>query len=118
MTDRLFVYGTLAPGRPNAHILADIPGTWSPATVRGTLHAEGWGAAQGYPALVPDADGDAVHGLVFASETLAAHWPRIDAFEGDGYARVAVVAQLEDGSQVDAFVYALNAAVPDSGNRT
>lgn len=117
MTDRLFVYGTLAPGRPNAHILADIPGTWSRATVRGTLHAEGWGAAEGYPALVPDADGDVVQGLVFASDALAAHWPRIDAFEGDGYARVVVVAQLEDGSQVDAFVYALNSVERDRGHR-
>ena len=31
MINRLFVYGTLAPGRANAHVLADIPGTWEPA---------------------------------------------------------------------------------------
>lgn len=110
MTDRLFVYGTLAPGRPNAHILADVPGTWQPATVRGTLHAEGWGAAAGYPALVPDEDGATVHGLVFASTALSAHWPRIDAFEGDGYVRVVIAATFDDGTQVDAFVYALNPA--------
>lgn len=108
MTDRLFVYGTLAPGRPNAHILADIPGTWQPATVRGTLHAEGWGAAAGYPALVPDESGDIVQGLVFASPALPAHWQRLDAFEGDGYARVVIAATLEDGTRLDAFVYALN----------
>ena len=41
MTDRLFVYGTLAPGRSNEHILADVPGTWEPAVVQGTLIQEG-----------------------------------------------------------------------------
>jgi gamma-glutamylcyclotransferase (GGCT)/AIG2-like uncharacterized protein YtfP len=33
VTDRLFVYGTLAPGRPNEHVLADLGGTWEPAYV-------------------------------------------------------------------------------------
>jgi len=47
MTERLFVYGTLAPGRPNEHILADVPGSWEPARVTGTLREEGWGAAMG-----------------------------------------------------------------------
>ncbi len=26
----LFVYGTLAPGRPNEHVLVEVPGRWSP----------------------------------------------------------------------------------------
>ncbi|MGI4199102.1 gamma-glutamylcyclotransferase family protein, partial [Klebsiella pneumoniae] len=26
--ESLFVYGTLGPGRPNAHILENIGGTW------------------------------------------------------------------------------------------
>jgi hypothetical protein len=34
MTDRLFVYETLAPARPNEHVLAEVPGTWAPATVQ------------------------------------------------------------------------------------
>ncbi|HSE41878.1 MAG TPA: gamma-glutamylcyclotransferase, partial [Acidobacteriota bacterium] len=41
---RLFVYGTLAPGRPNEHILGQIGGSFEPATVIGTLYQEGWGA--------------------------------------------------------------------------
>lgn len=36
MPEQLFVYGTLAPGRPNAHVLADVPGTWRPATISGS----------------------------------------------------------------------------------
>lgn len=41
MIERLFVYGSLAPGRPNEHILAAIPGTWEPASVSGRLREEG-----------------------------------------------------------------------------
>ncbi|MGH3347194.1 MAG: gamma-glutamylcyclotransferase family protein, partial [Nocardioides sp.] len=51
---RLFAYGSLAPGRPNAHILDDLAGTWEPATTTGHLVHDDWGAALGYPALVLD----------------------------------------------------------------
>jgi gamma-glutamylcyclotransferase (GGCT)/AIG2-like uncharacterized protein YtfP len=106
--DRLFVYGTLAPGRPNAHVLEDIPGTWEPATVTGTLVAEGWGAAAGFPGLVVDPHGADVAGLLFSSDALAEHWPRLDAFEGDGYVRVVTTATRADGTAVTACVYALS----------
>ena len=107
MTHRLFVYGSLAPGRPNAHVLDQVPGTWEPATIRGLLRQEGWGAAIGYPGIVLDEQGDEIAGLVFSSETLDAHWQRLDRFEGEGYQRVSVSATLEDGSVVQAQVYAL-----------
>ena len=107
MTYRLFVYGTLAPGRPNEHVLADVPGTWEPATVKGTLLQEGWGAEVGYPGIVLDELGGAVHGFIFSSEALAAHWARLDAFEGDGYERVVTPAELGDGTVVKAHIYAL-----------
>lgn len=108
--DRLFVYGTLAPGRPNAHVLADVPGSWQAATVRGTRVARGWGAAVGYPGLVPSADGESggvVHGFVFTSPALGAQWRRLDEFEGDGYARVTVRATLDTGLVVHAQAYAV-----------
>ena len=108
MSHRLFVYGTLAPGQPNEHILADLPGRWEPATVKGTLHAQGWGAAIGYPGIVLDELGEEVHGFVFSSEALPAHWSRLDEFEGDGYVRVLATATLGDGTRVDAYVYALS----------
>lgn len=107
-SERLFVYGTLAPGRPNAHVLAIVPGNWQPATVRGTLFPEGWGAAAGYPGIVLDALGDEVHGFVFSSDVLAAHWERLDAFEGEGYERVVTTATLADGTRVDAWIYRLS----------
>ena len=107
MTARLFVYGTLAPNRPNAHILADVPGTWEPATIRGRLFPEGWGAAEGYPGVVLDEHGDEVKGLLFSSESLAEHWPRLDEFEGEGYERVVTNVKLQDGTTIEACVYAL-----------
>jgi gamma-glutamylcyclotransferase (GGCT)/AIG2-like uncharacterized protein YtfP len=108
MTDRLFVYGSLAPGRPNEHLLARVPGTWEAATVRGTLRQQGWGAAIGYPGMVVDERGDEIAGLVFCSEALDTHWVRLDRFEGEGYARVLVPARLENGAFVQAYVYALS----------
>lgn len=114
MIERLFVYGSLAPGRPNAHVLADVPGTWEPAIVTGTLRAEGWGAAMGFPGLVLSQDGGDVAGLVFSSTQLGPHWARLDAFE-DGYARELAQVRLEDGRCVEAWVYTVDGrAGPDS----
>lgn len=107
MIHRLFVYGSLAPGRLNGHVLADVPGEWEPATVTGTLLQEGWGAALGYPGIVLDERGDEVEGLLFSSESLAGYWDRLDAFEGDGYERALAKVKLRDGTVVDACIYRL-----------
>jgi gamma-glutamylcyclotransferase (GGCT)/AIG2-like uncharacterized protein YtfP len=68
VTQRLFVHGTLAPGRPNAHELADVPGDWAPAIVTGTLVQQGWGAALGYPGIVLNNGQDLVEGFLFTSD--------------------------------------------------
>jgi gamma-glutamylcyclotransferase (GGCT)/AIG2-like uncharacterized protein YtfP len=107
MVNRLFVYGTLAPGRPNDHVLADIPGKWEPGTVRGTLLQEGWGAKVGYPGIVLDQAGDEVQGFLFSSDALAQHLPRLDAFEGSGYERIETSVRLDEGL-VDAYIYVLS----------
>jgi gamma-glutamylcyclotransferase (GGCT)/AIG2-like uncharacterized protein YtfP len=107
-THRLFVYGTLAPGKPNEHVLAGIPGQWEPASVRGRLLQEGWGAAAGFPGIILDPHGDEVQGLIFSAQTLDQHWGRLDDFEGDGYVRRPASATRADGSTVDVHVYALN----------
>ena len=112
MTHGLFVYGTLAPGRPNEHVLADVPGEWEPATVIGTLLPEGWGAAAGYPGIVLGEQGGEVEGLLFSSEGLAAHWARLDEFEGEGYERVLTTATLKDGRTVKAYIYRLRGNGP------
>ncbi len=105
--DYLFVYGTLAPGRPNSHVLANVEGDWVPATVRGTLYEEGWGAAQGYPGIILDDSQAEVDGLLFASSNLSHHWPRLDAFEGDGYRRVLTEAVTKEGKIIQAHIYEL-----------
>lgn len=105
--DRLFVYGTLGPGRPNEHIMKKIEGRWLKASVRGQLYPEGWGATLGYPALVLSDDGDEIEGHLFLSDQLAGFWDYLDDFEGDGYQRRLVTVRCEDGSDVEAYVYAL-----------
>ena len=109
MKQRLFVYGTLAPGRPNEHVLAPLGGTWQPAFVRGRLHAQGWGAALGYPGLIPDDQGEEIRGFLFTADDLATFWPTLDAFEGEQYARVLLDVHIDDGSVAPAYVYVLRA---------
>ena len=107
MVQRLFVYGTLAPGRANHGVLESVPGSWEPATLKGNLFQEGWGAAMGSPGIVPTEDGDEVEGFVFSSADLDDHWSRLDAFEGEGYERVSVTVRVNGNEDVDAYVYAL-----------
>jgi len=103
---RLATYGTLAPGRVNHGQLADLPRTWHDGWVMGHLQEAGWGAALGYPGLILDPNGDRVGLFLFESEGLPAHWDRLDAFEGDGYARKIVEVQTANGVK-PAWIYAL-----------
>lgn len=105
--NRLFVYGTFAPGQANHKVLDGIAGTWESATMRGHLVPEGWGAAMGYPAIVPSAEGDEVDGFVFSSAGLEEHWSRLDAFGGDAYERVSAIVRIGGDREVEAHVYAL-----------
>lgn len=105
---RLFVYGTLAPGGPNEHMLAHVPGEWEPASVSGRLFRQGWGAAAGYPGLVLDSRGNEVLGFLFNSEALDEHWARLDEFEGPGYERVLAIATRADGTKIEAYTYGLS----------
>ena len=61
----LFIYGTLGPKRPNAHILENMGVTWATAYVHGELHAKGWGADLGFPGIVLNENASAVQGFVF-----------------------------------------------------
>ncbi len=107
MAEKLFVYGTLAPGRPNEHILKDVSGTWETAYVNGVLRDEGWGAEMGYPGIALDESAGEVQGFVFTSENLSSHWKRLDEFEGDAYLRVQAKVKLENGSLENVCIYAL-----------
>ena len=39
----LFVYGTLRPQQPNAHVMERIGGSWTAAYILGHLQQRGWG---------------------------------------------------------------------------
>jgi gamma-glutamylcyclotransferase (GGCT)/AIG2-like uncharacterized protein YtfP len=105
VSTRLFVYGTLAPGRPNEHVLKGVPGTWESATVRGDLRQRGWGAAMGFPVIVLREDAPEVRGFLFSSDVLPEYWRRLDDFEGRGYERVLTQVERQGGERVDAYVY-------------
>ena len=104
--ERLFVYGTLQPGKSNAHILEEIGGEWQPGYVTGTFYDRGWGAAEGFPGIVLDDNGPQVQGYLFISGNLDAHWAMLDEFE-DGYDRVEVTVTTEDGQTFTAWIYQL-----------
>lgn len=84
----LAVYGTLAPGRPNHHVVAPLGGEWTDGVVEGDLAPVGWGAELGYPAFRPRAGGADVAVQVLTSPELAAAWPELDRFEGPEYRRI------------------------------
>ena len=107
MTEKLFVYGTLGPNRPNTHILEDIGGIWEDGSVTGILKEEGWGAEMGYPGIILDPKGTEVKGFIFSSPHLAKHWKMLDDFEGNAYQRVIAHVTLFDDTVTDAYIYTL-----------
>ena len=102
---RLFVYGTLAPGEENAHVLAHCRGDWKRASVTGRLVNTGWGAALGFPALQIDPEGERVAGWLLQSDDLPKSWSALDEFEGEAYRRSLVMVELESGETVAASAY-------------
>ena len=107
VTQRLFVYGTLAPGRPNEHVLKTIGGMWESATVKDHLRQHGWGAEMGYPGIVLDGAGEDIKGFIFSSHHLDKHWDELDDFEGGEYKRVLAEVHRNDAISTDAYIYVL-----------
>ncbi|SAV16513.1 gamma-glutamylcyclotransferase family protein [Klebsiella pneumoniae] len=105
--ESLFVYGTLGPGRPNAHILENIGGFWQEGHVGGSLVHKGWGADMGFPGIVLDNSGNRVNGFLFMSENLHSQWHILDDFEGEEYQRVPVDVTTEKGEIVKSCIYML-----------
>jgi gamma-glutamylcyclotransferase (GGCT)/AIG2-like uncharacterized protein YtfP len=97
---RLAAYGSLRPGEQHADVLAAVRGEWEPVTLRGDL---AW--VDGYPVLVPRADGPEVAAAVLTSPDLPDAWPIIDEFEGPAYRRVVVEFERPDGTTGTASCY-------------
>jgi len=102
---QLAVYGSLAPGEPNHHHLADVAGSWRDGFVRGRLLPAGWGAGIGYPGMRWDEEGEPVPVKLLISNDLPRHWARLDAFEGNDYRRVLVPVRTESGFLAVANLY-------------
>lgn len=86
----LAVYGTLAPGQPNHHVVAPLGGEWTHGLIEGDLVPVGWGTTLGYPAFRPRVGGAAVAVQVLIAPMLATAWPTVDHFEGPEYRRILV----------------------------
>ncbi|HUP48430.1 MAG TPA: gamma-glutamylcyclotransferase family protein [Thermoanaerobaculia bacterium] len=86
---RLVVYGSLAPGEANYHLVAHLGGEWLPCTVRGVVEMHA-----GYKIFTPQPDGPLVEALLLISGALPAAWPALDEFEGDAYQRILVPARV------------------------
>lgn len=92
--NRLAVYGTLAPGKTNHHLVEPLGGSWRRGAVRGTLHPHGWGAPLGFPAMVWDPAAAPIEVELLESPSLTTAWRELDAFEGDAYLRILVPVAL------------------------
>lgn len=89
---KLFSYGTLQPGRENAHVLGEIRGDWQPARSRGRR----WTMGGHFPAMSWDPDGEPVRGSLFVSGEI--DWERLDRFEGRLYRRILLTVRTEEGA--------------------
>ena len=108
MVQRLFVYGTLAPGKSNENLLRDIGGSWQIVKIKAKYHEKGWGLTMGYPAIILDESADDIIGYLFSSNNLSKHWDMLDDFEGECYERILTQVELNDNSIVDAYVYTIS----------
>ena len=105
--DNLFVYGTLQKGKQHENFLNNLNGSWKKGYVFGKLLNISSGQDYGYPALKLDAKGSKIYGMIFHLKDLESHIKKIDEFEGDSYKRIISKIILEDGSQIESYLYEL-----------
>lgn len=103
----LIVYGSLAPGKENHHVISHIEGEWKKALIAGVLEDRGWGAGLGYPGFIPKENENSILVDIFISTELPKYWPEIDEFEGDEYQRIVIPFKMEDGTKDKGSIYAL-----------
>lgn len=94
---RLAVYGSLAPGKLNHHIVAPAGGEWAAGLVTGVFSENGWGATHGFPGLRWSPGAADVRVSLLTSDALPERWADLDQFEGDDYMRILVPVTADDG---------------------
>ena len=97
--NRLVVYGSLAPGEANHHVVAGLEGSWRPCVITGSLDVH-----NGYRIFRWEKGGARIDAQMLISTALPSNWRRLDEFEGADYCRVVIPAEL-DGKTVLANVY-------------
>jgi gamma-glutamylcyclotransferase (GGCT)/AIG2-like uncharacterized protein YtfP len=91
VSQRLVVYGTLAPGRVNHNVLAEVHGEWTPGVhLEGEFSQTGWGSTHGFPAMNWVPGGHPIQAWLLRSEKLPELWTMLDNFEGPEYRRLLV----------------------------
>ena len=87
---RLAVYGTLAPGRSNDHMLSQLDGQWLDGHVRGEVQER-----DGFP-VFSWRNGPSVPVRILDAPALSQTFERLDQFEGAKYRRILVPVQVKD----------------------
>jgi gamma-glutamylcyclotransferase (GGCT)/AIG2-like uncharacterized protein YtfP len=90
--ERLIVYGSLAPGGPNAFMLAGLVGEWYRCLIRGHL-----GRCRGFKSFRYDAQGPELSAWLLSSAELPRVIQDLDDFEGEEYERIIIQARVGDG---------------------
>jgi HAD superfamily hydrolase (TIGR01509 family) len=105
---RLVVYGTLAPGEKNHHLLSTLPGEWRRVQVRGIKDEEGFGLTSGHPGLVWHPGTTTVDVWLLESEDLPGRWAGLDDFEGAEYRRILAPVEVDGRITCVANLYQVN----------
>lgn len=109
--NKLIIYGTLAPGKPNHHKISHIKGDWKSAVLKGgKLESKGWGADLGFNGYVPAKENEQtnISCYVLFSDGLIKYWEFLDEFEGVGYKRILAEYELGNGNKGVGYVYGIN----------
>ncbi len=83
----LIVYGTLAPGEKNHHIVVPFGGEWKEGEVRGRRFI-----CRRYPSFEWDEAGDSISVKVLISQNI--NWEKLDQFEGEDYQRIKIPVKV------------------------
>jgi gamma-glutamylcyclotransferase (GGCT)/AIG2-like uncharacterized protein YtfP len=106
--NRLIVYGSLAPGESNEHVLQPLKGTWSSGFIKGYKEILTTGEAIGYYAFTPDDNGPDIEVLIFESDELFGYWDVLDEFEGDDYKRILIEYEDPKGKKQMGHIYRIS----------
>jgi gamma-glutamylcyclotransferase (GGCT)/AIG2-like uncharacterized protein YtfP len=93
--ERLVIYGTLAPGKSNHNVIADLRGEYRDCAVHGRISE-----VDGFPHFTWARSDASLGALLFSSKQLPGMWGALDRFEGDGYKRRLIPATIDSGLSI------------------